>query len=295
MTNVLEGIESNPRPLDAANWWKRQPPSSVADALDDEEQGYLEVFTSSAVSTELQIGRGIADPSALTVEEQQKAAKLFGADPAAKQQFANYENRRRIIAHYTLTHPATIAYEMGLYRLSRDLNPVTFVMERVYQVITGKEAFTDADISRLRASVELLLPVAIGRLFNLVRVVPLVPERTTSLTDPIWDLPPQGGGMRINGRWYTEHALERMAPDTLQVNAELEARLISRLRKAGLNPGSPAWKVCLDKGFKKVVDPRGIPPSVVEAEIQNPGSTNVKVITAKRQQVVVTVMPRKEN
>jgi hypothetical protein len=39
----------------------------------------------------------------------------------------------------------------------------------------------------------------------------------------------------------------------------------------------------------KKVDPRGVPPSVVEGEIARPGSTHVKVITARRKQVVVTV------
>jgi hypothetical protein len=40
------------------------------------------------------------------------------------------------------------------------------------------------------------------------------------------------------------------------------------------------------------IDPRGVPPSVVEAEIANPGSTNVKVIYIKRLQRVVTVIPK---
>ncbi len=36
--------------------------------------------------------------------------------------------------------------------------------------------------------------------------------------------------------------------------------------------------------------PRGIPPSVIEAEIANPGSTNVRVILNQRGEVV-TVIP----
>ena len=40
------------------------------------------------------------------------------------------------------------------------------------------------------------------------------------------------------------------------------------------------------------IDPRGVPPSVVEAEIANPGSTNVKVIYIKRLLRVVTVIPK---
>jgi hypothetical protein len=43
-----------------------------------------------------------------------------------------------------------------------------------------------------------------------------------------WVLPLDGGGASINGRWYTEHALERMAPRTPKVMAELETRFAIR-------------------------------------------------------------------
>lgn len=291
MTNVLDDIRMNPRPLDASDWWRRQPPGSMCDELDGEELDYLEFFTSSEVPTILHIGWGIASADNLTPEEQKRAERYFGAAPDAKTKLANYENRRRIVAHYALTHPATVAYEMGLYRFSRDANPPFFVFERIYELITGKEAFTDQDVSRLNAGVDLLIVVVVGRVFKLVRPVPQTPELTGSLTDPIWGLPPEGGGMRINGRWYTEHALERMAADTPQVRAELGARISSRLMRAGLRPDSPAWRACFDRAASKI-DPRGVPPSVVEAEIARPGSTNVKVIKAKRGQVVVTVIPK---
>ncbi|HYE11066.1 MAG TPA: hypothetical protein VEF53_12880 [Patescibacteria group bacterium] len=47
-----------------------------------------------------------------------------------------------------------------------------------------------------------------------------------------------------------------MAPDTLQVRAELEASALGK----GLKPGT--------KAFIDYVDPRGIPTSVVEDAIQ---------------------------
>jgi CTP:molybdopterin cytidylyltransferase MocA len=96
--------------------------------------------------------------------------------------------------------------------------------------------------------------------------------------------------MKISGRWYSEHALERMAPDTPQVRAELSARVAKRLEKLGLK-NTPAYVACLKKALS-MIDPRGIPPSVVEAEIANPGSTGVKVIVARGGRVVVTVMPK---
>jgi hypothetical protein len=73
--------------------------------------------------------------------------------------------------------------------------------------------------------------------------------------DALWDMP--SGGKSINGRWYKQHALERMAPDTFQVRAELELRAIEK--------GHPRGSY----EFTKYVDPRGISPSVVEDAIQN--------------------------
>ncbi|SDC97487.1 hypothetical protein SAMN04488112_1254 [Melghirimyces thermohalophilus] len=78
-----------------------------------------------------------------------------------------------------------------------------------------------------------------------------------------WDMPKGGGA--IDGREYSEHALERMAPDTIEVRAKLERRAVEK----GLKPGT--------KEFKNYVDPRGIPPSVVEDTIKN-----VKPVTGNR-------------
>ena len=293
MPNVLDEVAKRPKPLDIADWWRKQPPAQWGGPLEDEEQEYLNVFTSDQIPKQFRIGRGIADGSHLDGEEQKLAHEKFGSGIEAKGRFANYENRRRIIAQYVWTHPATIAYELGLYRLSRDLNPVTFVLERVHQLVTGTETFTNEQTSRIEAGAELLMPIVIGRVLRgltgyLVPADKALPIR--SLTDPIYDLPPEGGGMKLNGRWYTEHALERMAPDTPQVRAELSARVAKRLEKLGLK-NTPAYEACLKKALSKI-DPRGVPPSVVEAEIANPGSTGVKVIVARGGRVVVTVLPK---
>jgi hypothetical protein len=145
-----------------------------------------------------------------------------------------------------------------------------------------------------RAGVDLLLPLVVGRVLRLVRPQPAAGPPARPLTDPIWDLPSEGGGMSINGRWYTEHALERMAPDTPAIRAELRTRAAARLERLGIKQGSPAWDKCMERALQKI-DPRGVSPSVVEAEVSRPGSTNVRVITAKRGQVVITVVPRKAN
>jgi hypothetical protein len=293
MANIVDEIARRPKPLDLADWWKKQLPGQWAGALVDEEQEYLNVFTSTQIPKPFRIGRGIAQPGRLDAEEKKLAVEKFGDSKDGSARFANYENRRRIVAHYVWTHPATIQYEMGLYRLSRDLNPVTFIWERVHQLATGKESFTNEDASRIRAGAELLVPIIVSRVLRGVAASAAVGGSRPSvraLTDPIYDLPPEGGGMLINGRWYTEHALERMAPKTPQVQAELALRAAKRLERLGLK-STPAYDACLKSALKEI-KPRGVPPSVVEAEIMKPGSTSVRVITAKGGRIVVTVIPQ---
>jgi hypothetical protein len=295
MANVIDEIAKRPKPLDIADWWQKQAPSQWTGALVQDEQDYLDFFTSDQVPKPFRIGRGIADGAHLDAEEKKDALAKFGDSKDVAVRYANFENRRRIIAHYVWTHPTTIQYEMGLYRLSRDLNPVTFVLERVHQLTTGSETFTNDNVSRIEAGAELLIPIVISRVLRgVVASAVAVGETrgaTRALTDPIYDLPPEGGGMMINGRWYSEHALERMAPDTPQIRAELRTRAAKRLERLGLK-GTAAYDACLSKALKKI-DPRGIPPSVVEAEISKPGSTQIGVITAKGGRIVVTVKYKK--
>ena len=106
-----------------------------------------------------------------------------------------------------------------------------------------------------------------------------------------WSLP-EGGGI-INGRRYTQHALERMAPDTLQVRAVLEQRAIQQ----GYMRGS--------KKFIDYVQPRGIPPIIVEDAIRNGeksigknletlefSTDSIKVVVSKVSGSVITVHPK---
>jgi hypothetical protein len=292
MPGVIDLIASNPKPGDTASAWKRTNKKDYGVPLDDEEQAYLDLYTSDAVPKDLRIGRGIANIGNLDADEQASAKRIFGDGPLAKRQFSNLENRRRIVAHYVYTHPVTIAYELQLYRTTRDVVPPLFLAERVYELITGKEAFTGDKTARIWAAVEIAIPIIASRLLRFVAPAVEGPRYTRALTDPIYDLPPEGGGMTVNGRWYTEHALERMAPDTPEIRATLRTRTMTRLEKIGIKPGSPAWDACLNKALSKI-DPRGVPPSVVEAEIMQKGSTNVRVITARQGRIVVSVIPRK--
>ena len=114
-----------------------------------------------------------------------------------------------------------------------------------------------------------------------------IPQKTCAIKNSSWVLPKEGGGAFNGTRWYTEHALERMAPKTPQVMAELESRFIGRAKIASqkLNPQRfNEW--CI----KNTPKPRGIPPSVVEAEILQPGSTGVSVVLNENGHVI-TVIP----
>ena len=115
----------------------------------------------------------------------------------------------------------------------------------------------------------------------------LLAERNVSKIRTDWVFPKKGGAT-INGRWYTENALERMAPRTPEVMAELEVRALARARKEGCLPQTEKFG---EWWIDNHPDPRGIPPSVIEAEIANQGSTSVCVYINK-QGGVITVIPR---
>ncbi|MGE3556361.1 MAG: RHS repeat-associated core domain-containing protein [Candidatus Obscuribacterales bacterium] len=136
---------------------------------------------------------------------------------------------------------------------------------------------------------------------NAVRVTAFPVLRASSIATPVrtlgsepgmmlrgdWVLPENGGGARINGRWYTEHALERMAPNTPRVMASLEARALERARVANLHPTTLEFGKWM---YRNGPQPRGIPPIVVEAEIAYPNTTGVRVVL-NQQGDVVTVIP----
>ena len=113
-----------------------------------------------------------------------------------------------------------------------------------------------------------------------------------------WDM--SAGGGNINGRRYSQHAMERMAPNTPEVKAELYQRATKIAKEKGLVPQTKEYSTFIDK----YVDPRNIPPSVIEDAIKNtkpiPGNRpdtfvhatdSVKVITNGNGDVI-TVIPK---
>jgi RHS repeat-associated protein len=162
--DVVHQIATIQKPYDVSEWWANNPkknPDAWSGPLSSWEQGYIDAMTSPTVPSVLQM-RTPVDPAHLTAEEAESAAKLFGTGPDAAGKYANYENRRRIIANYVYTHPATVRLQLGLYRLFRDINPIHFAFERGWQVGSGKEMFTGSDVSRLGAAAEFFAALAIG-------------------------------------------------------------------------------------------------------------------------------------
>lgn len=113
-----------------------------------------------------------------------------------------------------------------------------------------------------------------------------------------WNL--QEGGGKIGDRKYSQHALERMAPDSPDVKATLSTRAIQKANEIGYKPQTKEYSDFI----KKYVDPRNIPPSVIEDAIRNTKpslgnrvgtyvyqTSDVKVVTNGLGDVI-TVIPK---
>ncbi|EAC6301932.1 hypothetical protein EBB10_11790, partial [Listeria monocytogenes] len=119
-----------------------------------------------------------------------------------------------------------------------------------------------------------------------------------NVDDISWSL--NKNGANINGRYYSGHALERMAPDTPVVRAALNTRAQEIAKNKGLVPGTKDYYDFV----KNYIQPRNIPPSVVEDAISNgvktPGNqintwkyeTNDVIVIKNNSGDVITVIPK---
>jgi hypothetical protein len=162
--DVVQRLMYLGKPGDVAAWWATEPranPEQWFHPLSGWESDYLRAMASSTVPTPLWM-RPPVEPGKLTPQEAQEAERLVGRGAEAARRYAHFENRRRIVAHYIWTHPATIRLQLGLYGLVRDSNPLHFALERGWQVGCGQEMFTDQDVSRLGAAAEFFAVLAVG-------------------------------------------------------------------------------------------------------------------------------------
>jgi hypothetical protein len=162
--DVVQQLVHLRKPGDVAAWWDSESkahPDRWRHPLSSWESGYLEAMVSPGVPAPLRMQPPV-DPENLTPQETREAEQLVGTGELAARRYAHFENRRRIIAHYVWTHPATTRLQLGLYGLVRDSNPLHFALERGWQVSRGKEMFTEQDVSRLGAAAEFFAALAVG-------------------------------------------------------------------------------------------------------------------------------------
>ncbi|WP_257454895.1 YwqJ-related putative deaminase [Archangium lipolyticum] len=162
--DVVQKLLLLEKPGDIAAWWASEPrahPVQWFHPLSRWEREYAEAMASPTVPAPLRM-RPPVEPGNLSAEEAREAEQLMGTGAVAVERYAHFENRRRIVAHYVLTHPATLRLQLGLYGLARDSNPLHFALERGWQVGRGKEMFTKQDASRLGAAAEFLSALAVG-------------------------------------------------------------------------------------------------------------------------------------
>jgi hypothetical protein len=118
----------------------------------------------------------LVTPERLTPAQLDDMERRLGTGAAAAEGYAHWENRRRIVKHYFMTHPATLRQLLGLYGLARDSNPLHFALERGWQMGSGQEMFTEQKVSQLGAAQEfftaLATGVAAGKLMTATRPVP---------------------------------------------------------------------------------------------------------------------------
>ena len=93
-------------------------------------------------------------------------------------------------------------------------------------------------------------------------------NQNINLENKSWSL--NKDGAIINGRKYSGHSLERMAPDTPEIRAQLSMRAHKIAKSKGFVPGTKEYSDFI----KKYVQPRNVPPMIVEDTIKNGIKTN---------------------
>jgi hypothetical protein len=70
--------------------------------------------------------------------------------------------RRGIVTRYVKSHPSFKPFMLGEYRLGRDVNPLQLALERGWQIMTGREMFTEEKVARKAAAFDLATAPDLG-------------------------------------------------------------------------------------------------------------------------------------
>jgi hypothetical protein len=176
--DVIQQLLLLRKPGDVALWWASGPGEDIphwTHPLSEWERKYVEAMSAETVPEPIRMWPPLT-PERLTPEQTEAMERLLGAGAAAAEGYSHWENRRRIVKHYFMTHPATVQQLVALYGLARDSNPLFFALERGWQMGSGQELFTARELSRLGAAQEfftaLAAGVAAGKLMSATRPVP---------------------------------------------------------------------------------------------------------------------------
>lgn len=123
-------------------------------------------------------------------------------------------------------------------------------------VASMKDAMDDAGLTDMTLSLGFGVAAARNKV--------IIPKNTSRTVDDIsWSL--NKDGATINGRKYSGHALERMAPDTPEIRAQLNTRAQEIAKSKGYVLGTRDYSDFM----KKYIQPRNVPPIVIEDAISN--------------------------
>ncbi len=176
--DVIQQILLLQTPGAVQSWWNSGPWEDLAHwshPLSEWERKYAEAMSADTVPEAIRMWPPVT-PEGLTPEQREDMERRLGTGAAAAEGYAHWANRRRIVKHYYMTHPATLQPLLGGYGLARDVNPLHFALERGWQMGSGQEMFTEREVSRLGAAQEfftaLAVGVATGKLLTATRPVP---------------------------------------------------------------------------------------------------------------------------
>jgi len=176
--DVIQQILLLQKPGAVQSWWNSGPWEDIAHwshPLSEWELKYAVDMSAATVPEAIRMWP-LVMPERLTPEQFEDMERRLGTGAAAAEGYAHWENRRRIVKHYFMTHPVTLQALLGGYGLARDVNPLHFALERGWQMGSGQEMFTEREVSQLGAAQEfftaLAVGVAAGKLMTATRPVP---------------------------------------------------------------------------------------------------------------------------
>jgi hypothetical protein len=219
--DVIRQIARLQKPGDVAQWWASEPrahPDQWLHPLSSWEREYIEAMASPTAPAPVRM-QPPAAPGNLLPQEARGVEQLMGRDPATAERYPHLESRRRIVAHYVLTHPATLRLQLGLYGLVRDFNPLHFALERGWQVGRGKEMFTEQDVSQLGAAAEFFAALAVG----------VALEKAVGLAHPL--------AVRGSAPPYMTPEVEKAFVTAVRVRAEHMVRALSNTERGPVLTG----------------------------------------------------------